>query len=140
MSDDLSDADRDALLRFRLALGPGADSVSARFGLGKLGAGASGLGLGEGQLGELDDALSFVYGERSASLDRSRPYIPQWLATLRAFFRQDVVALVQKDAIEKKGLTQLLFEPETLPFLEKNVELVATLLSAKGSPRHRRRS
>lgn len=132
MSDDLSDADRDALLRFRLALGPGADSVSARFGLGKLGAGASGLGLGEGQLGELDDALSFVYGERSASLDRSRPYIPQWLATLRAFFRQDVVALVQKDAIEKKGLTQLLFEPETLPFLEKNVELVATLLSAKG--------
>ena len=46
-----------------------------------------GLGLGEGQLGELDDALSFVYGERSASLDRSRPYIPQWLATLRAFFK-----------------------------------------------------
>ncbi len=132
MSDDLSDADRDALLRFRLALGPGADSVSARFGLGNLGAGASGLDLGEAQLGELDGALDFVYGERSASLDRSRPYIPKWLATLRQFFRQDVVALVQKDAIEKKGLTQLLFEPETLPFLEKNVELVATLLSAKG--------
>ena len=132
MSDDLSDADREALLRFRLALGPGADSVSARFGLGNLGAGASGLDLGEAQLGELDGALDFVYGERSASLDRSRPYIPKWLATLRQFFRQDVVALVQKDAIEKKGLTQLLFEPETLPFLEKNVELVATLLSAKG--------
>lgn len=40
--------------------------------------------------------------------------------------------MVQKDAIERKGLTQLLFEPETLPFLEKNVELVATLLSARG--------
>src|SRR5262249_45905756 len=35
------------------------------------------------------------------------------------------------DAIEKRGLTQLLFEPETLPFLEKNVELVATLIGAK---------
>src|SRR5262249_4651286 len=30
-----------------------------------------------------------------------------------------------------KGLTELLFEPETLPFLERNVDLVATLLSAK---------
>jgi hypothetical protein len=132
MSDDLSDADREALLRFRLALGPGADSVSARFGLGNLSAASSAMGLGEEQLGEMDEALSFVYGERSASLDRSRPYIPKWLSTLRSFFRKDVVALVQKDAIERKGLTQLLFEPETLPFLEKNVELVATLLSAKG--------
>jgi hypothetical protein len=139
MSDpeDLSDLDRDALLRWRLALGPGAESVSAQFGLGGLGGGGSsgsggGMGMSPGQLGDMDDALSFVYGERSADLSRSRPYIPKWLAALREFFRHDVVALVQKDAIERKGLTQLLFEPETLPFLEKNVELVATLLSAKG--------
>jgi hypothetical protein len=136
MSDpnDLSDPDRDALLRWRLALGPGAESVSAQFGLGGLGAGGSAeqMGLRPGQLEEMDEALSFVYEERSANLSRSRPYIPKWLASLREFFRHEVVALVQKDAIEKKGLTQLLFEPETLPFLEKNVELVATLLSAKG--------
>jgi Mg-chelatase subunit ChlD len=130
---DLSDPDRDALLRWRLALGPSAESVSAQFGLGGLGAGgAAPMGLGKEQLEELDEALSFVYEERSANLGRSRPYIPKWLASLREFFRHDVVALVQKDAIEKRGLTQLLFEPETLPFLEKNVELVATLLSAKG--------
>ncbi|MFO0757973.1 MAG: VWA domain-containing protein [Byssovorax sp.] len=131
MSDDLSDADREALLRFRLALGSGAEAVNSRFRLDGLGGGAS-LGLGPGRAEELDEALSFVYGERSASLDRSRPYIPRWLATLREFFRQDVVAMVQKDAVEKKGLTELLFEPETLPLLEKNVELVATLMSAKG--------
>jgi VWA domain containing CoxE-like protein len=132
---DLDDADRDALLRWRLALGPKAESVSPRFGLGALGggAGAGDLGVEPGRLGDLDDALSFVYEEeKSANLARSRPYIPKWLASLREFFRHDVVALVQKDAIEKKGLTQLLFEPETLPLLEKNVELVATLLSAKG--------
>ena len=52
--------------------------------------------------------------------------------SLRDFFSHDVVALVQKDAIERKGLTQLLFEPETLPFLEKNVDLVATLIGAGG--------
>jgi hypothetical protein len=135
MSDDgrdLSDTDRDALLRWRLSLGPGAESVSPDFGLGHLGGGADSLGLDVNRVSDLDEALSFVYEEKSASLARSRPYIPKWLASLREFFRHDVVALVQKDAIEKKGLTQLLFEPETLPFLEKNVELVATLLSAKG--------
>src|SRR5262245_24015739 len=138
MSDpnDLSDLDRDALLRWRLALGPKAESVSSQFGLGGLGGGSGGgggMGLSPGQLGDMDDALSFVYEqERSAGLSRSRPYIPKWLAALREFFRPDVLALVQKDAIGKKGLTGLLFEPETLPFLEKNVELVATLLSAKG--------
>lgn len=137
MSDpgDLSDPDRDALLRWRLALGPGAEGVSAQFGLGGLssGGGSGGMGMSPGSLGEMDEALSFVYeDQRSAGLGRSKPYIPKWLAALREFFRHDVVALVQKDAIERKGLTQLLFEPETLPFLEKNVELVATLLSAKG--------
>jgi hypothetical protein len=38
---------------------------------------------------------------------------------------------VQKDAIERKGLTRLLFEPETLPYLDKNVDLIATLLAAR---------
>jgi hypothetical protein len=131
---DLDAADRDALLRWRLALGPRAEDVSPDFGIGHLGGGAGELDLDKGRLGELDDALSFVYDgdEKSASLAKSRPYIPKWLASLRDFFRQDVIALVQKDAIEMKGLTQLLFEPETLPLLEKNVDLVATLLSAKG--------
>jgi hypothetical protein len=129
---DLSDPDRDALLRWRLALGPGAESVSPEFGLGHVGGGAGELGLDSGRMGELDEALSFVYEQKAGTLARSRAYIPTWLASLRAFFRHDVVALVQKDAIEKKGLTELLFEPETLPFLEKNVDLVATLISAKG--------
>ena len=132
MSDDLDPADRAALLRWRLALGPGAEKVGPQFSLDSLRALAGGLDVDPGRVGDLDDALSFVYEERSGGLGGSRPYIPRWLASLREFFRHDVVALVQKDAIEKKGLTQLLFEPETLPFLEKNVELVATLLSAKG--------
>jgi uncharacterized protein with von Willebrand factor type A (vWA) domain len=131
---DLSDADRDALLRWRLALGPRAEDVSPDFGIGHLGGGAGELDLDKSKLGELDEALSFVYedDQKTASLAKSRPYIPKWLASLRDFFRHDVIALVQKDAIEMKGLTSLLFEPETLPLLEKNVDLVATLLSAKG--------
>jgi len=127
----LSAANRDALLRWRLALGPDAEKVHPTFGLGGLGAAAHGLGLVPARLGELDDVLDFVYGDRSAGLGGSQPYIPRWLAGLREFFRHDVVSLVQKDAIERKGLTRLLFEPETLPYLEKNVDLVTTLLSTK---------
>jgi hypothetical protein len=131
---DLSDADAQALLRWRLALGPSAESVAPQFGLDGLCGGASGtmFGLPSGRIGELDEALDFVYDERKGGSAGSRPYIPKWLAAVREFFRQDVVALVQKDAIERKGLTQLLFEPETLPYLEKNVDLVTTLMSAKG--------
>jgi VWA domain containing CoxE-like protein len=126
----LSDADRDALLRWRLALGPEAERALNGFGLGGLG-GLAGLD-GE-RLSDLDGALEFVYGSgKQGGRGGSAPYIPKWLGALREFFSHDVVALVQRDAIERKGLTQLLFEPETLPFLEKNVDLVATLISAKG--------
>jgi Mg-chelatase subunit ChlD len=131
MSDpnDLSTDDLDALLRWRLALGPGAERVAPEFGLGGLAGAGEAFGIDRARMGELDEALSFVY---EGGYGVSRPYIPKWLGALREFFSQDVVALVQKDAIEKKGLTQLLFEPETLPFLEKNVELVTTLMSARG--------
>ncbi|HEY7169831.1 MAG TPA: VWA domain-containing protein [Vicinamibacterales bacterium] len=127
----LSPADREALLRWRLAIGDGAEQVHPSFGLSGVGAGG---GVADpARLAEMDKALSFVYDEqRSAGLGRSAPYVPKWLAALREFFKDDVVALVQKDAIERKGLTQLLFEPETLPYLDKNVDLVSTLIAARG--------
>ena len=131
-TDDLDEADRQALLRWRLALGPGAEQVSPQLSLDALKSLAASYDIDPSRVGDLDRALSFVYDEDKAGQGPSRPYIPKWLAALREFFRNDVVALVQKDAIEKKGLTQLLFEPETLPLLEKNVELVATLIAAKG--------
>ena len=128
----LSEKDREALVRWRLALGSGAEQAGAGFGLGGLAGPQGALGLDGRRLAELDATLSFVYDEKTGGSARSKPYIPEWLSSLREFFSHDIVALVQKDAIEKKGLTQLLFEPETLPFLEKNVELVATLIGAQG--------
>jgi Mg-chelatase subunit ChlD len=129
--DDLAPADLAALLRWRLALGPGAEKTLPSATLPRLGGGGDELGLGPTELEELDRVLGFVYGDEKAGARAARPYLPQWLSALRTFFRHDVVAMVQKDAVERKGLTELLFEPETLPYLERNVELVATLLSAK---------
>ena len=132
MSDDLSKHDAEALLRWRLALGEEAEKVAPQFGLHGLAGAGSGLGVDGARLDDLDDALDFVYGDRQAGSGASRPFIPKWLGLLREFFDQEVVAFIQKDAIERKGLTQLLFEPETLPFLDKNIDLVTTLMSARG--------
>lgn len=132
--DDLAPPDQEALLRWRLALGPGAEQTLPASALDRLAGlpGAGGLGMSPAELGELDQVLGFVYdqqGPRGAGA--TRPYLPKWLAALRGFFRHDVVAMVQQDAVERRGLTELLFQPETLPYLEKNVELVATLVAAK---------
>jgi Mg-chelatase subunit ChlD len=126
--------DAQALLRWRLALGPGAESVAPEMNLHGLVGFSEAVGMDPGRLGDLDDALSFVYDEKGRSYGggNTRPFLPKWLGLVREFFREDIIALVQKDAIEKKGLTQLLFEPETLPYLDKNLDLVTTLLNARG--------
>jgi Mg-chelatase subunit ChlD len=133
MTAPLDDKDKAALLRWRLALGARAEE-RPELALGGLAddATAATAGLDRDGVGELDRALSFVYGdEQAGGKGATRPYLPQWLAAVRRFFRHDVVAMVQQDAIERRNLTQLLLEPETLPLLDRNVELAATILAAK---------
>jgi flagellar motor switch protein FliG len=94
--------------------------------------------LGTAAKGALDGSTCAASGSPQASSVNklaSAPRLAKWLGDIRTYFKEDVVSVIQSDAIERKGLTQLLFEPETLPFLEKNVELVATLLSALGGLR-----
>jgi hypothetical protein len=120
--------------RWRLILGKTAEQA--------LGA-ACGLGDGPilgGELAEIDGALGAIYdeeekpeaGKRSAGLGSSAPRLAKWLGDIRAYFPSDVVAVIQQDAIEKKGLKQLLFEPETLGQVTPSIELVGTLMSLKG--------
>ncbi|MCP6606495.1 hypothetical protein NL500_30325, partial [Klebsiella pneumoniae] len=45
------------------------------------------------------------------------------------YFPSTVVQVMQKDAIDRLGLTQLLLEPELLDAVEPDVHLVGTLLS-----------
>ena len=131
----MTNDDATSLLRWRLALGDEAERIDPRMGMKAL-AGSGALDLEAAcaiadldDADALDDTLGFVYG---GAMPRGlTAYIPRWLERVRKFFDGQTVALVQKDAIEKKGLTRLLFEPETLPYLDKNVDLIATLLSAR---------
>src|SRR5262249_34961880 len=122
------------LLRWRLVLGAEAERASPMMGLsGLLGdpvLDQEALGsMTQGEMAGDAKPREFVYGQQRVS--GLHPNIPKWLERVRNFFTSDVGALVQKEAIEKKGLTRLLFEPETLPYLEKTPDLVATLLAAR---------
>jgi Mg-chelatase subunit ChlD len=121
--------------RFRLILGKTAEDQLRQIG------NCSGAVLDAGMC-DIDDALGQIYevedekpeekGERSAGLGRSAPRLAKWLGDIRTYFPRDVVAVIQQDAIERKGLRQLLFEPETLGQVVPSVELVGTLLALKG--------
>jgi Mg-chelatase subunit ChlD len=123
----------DRYTRWRLVLGKAADEGLCRL------AGCPGGGLLAGDLANLDQALGFIYGsdedgqskKRSAGLGSSAPRLAKWLGDIRGYFNKDVVAVIQKDAIERKGLKQLLFEPETLAQVTPNIDMVSTLLSLK---------
>jgi len=106
-------------------------------------AGPGGCQLSGEQAG-MDEALAAIYdestgegsetgrrGQRSAGLGPSAPNLAKWLGDIRTYFKEDVVAVIQNDAIEKKGLTQLLFEPEMLKNVEPNPQLVGTLMALK---------
>lgn len=117
-----------ALLRWRLILGPSRSGD----GSGALWSGVEQQIGTDQQLAGVDQALDFLYGqERSAGLGGSVPYLPTWLGDIRRYFPTPVVSFLQKDAIEQRGLKQLLLEPETLASLEKDVSLAATILQYK---------
>lgn len=89
----------------------------------------------------MDAALAAIYdgdstsdrgGQKSAGLGKSAPNLAKWLTDVRSFFPQDVVSIIQTDAIERKGLTKLLFEPETLKNIKPDISMVSTLMALKG--------
>jgi Mg-chelatase subunit ChlD len=85
-------------------------------------------------------ALTALYGEGGddsgkkgkGGLGSSVPRVAQWLGDIREFFPVPVVQVIQKDAFERKGLRQMLLEPEFLATVEADINLVADLVSLRG--------
>ncbi|MFY9223392.1 MAG: VWA domain-containing protein [Blastocatellia bacterium] len=91
----------------------------------------TGCPLGADDLG-MDKALDALYdSERQGGLGSSSPKIARWLGDIRQYFPSSVVKVMQKDALERLNLTQLLLEPELLEGVEPDVDLVANLLALK---------
>ncbi|MCC7505245.1 MAG: VWA domain-containing protein [Saprospiraceae bacterium] len=78
----------------------------------------------------MDRVLEALYdADRKGGLGRSSPNVNRWLGDIRRYFPTPVVQVMQRDALERLGLHQLLLEPELLAAVEPDVHLVATLLS-----------
>ncbi|TQM64988.1 vWA domain-containing protein [Humibacillus xanthopallidus] len=108
---------RDRLTRWRLVLG-----------------GEQADGIGEAATLDADDvkrdeALRELYdGERRSGLGASAPRVARWLGDIRGYFPSSVVQVMQHDAMDRLGLTQLLLEPELMEAVQPDVGLVATLV------------
>ena len=89
----------------------------------------------------MDEALAAIYDEttespstakspkKQAGTGKSAPTLAKWLTDVRKYFPEDVVSVIQSDAITKKGLKQLLLEPETLKTVKPDISMVATLMA-----------
>ncbi len=65
---------------------------------------------------------------RSGGLGRSAPRVARWLGDIRRYFPREVVQVMQRDAIERLDLRQLLLEPELLATVEPDLHLVTLLV------------
>lgn len=93
------------------------------------------------QLSETDQrlnaALSALYDFDSdtpksrGGLSRSAPRVAKWLGDIREFFPGRVVQVIQRDALERLNLKQMLLQPEFLATVEADVHLVADLVSLR---------
>jgi len=85
----------------------------------------------------IDAALGALYdresvrrgaGGRAGGLGRSRPGVVRWLGDIRRYFPTPMVQILQRDAVDRLDLRQLLLEPELLQAVEPDVHLVTLLV------------
>ena len=120
-TDDMTASEQERLKRWRLVLGGAAEEG--------MGTGPGQLGMGPAEIG-MDGVLSSLYDEeRSAGLGGSSPRVARWLGDIRTHFPTAAVRVMQRDALERLNLRQMLLEPELLETVEPDVHLVASLLS-----------
>ncbi|WP_043656565.1 VWA domain-containing protein [Nocardia thailandica] len=118
----MTDPDETHSRRWRLVLGQAAESA---------------LGGLPGSADEaMDRALAALYdtgeadgpAKRAGGLGGSAPRVARWLGDIRTYFPSTVVEVMQRDAVSRLNLTELLLEPELLESVEPDVHLVGTLL------------
>ena len=80
-------------------------------------------------LAALYDAAEGSGTQRAAGLGASAPRVARWLGDIRQYFPSTVVQVMQRDAVERLGITRMLMEPELLGAVEPDVHLVSTLLA-----------
>lgn len=116
--------DDERLRRWRLVLGSDAEA-------------SCGALVGTPQ--EMDQALAALYDaqgpgglqskERRGGRGGSAPSVARWLGDIRKYFPSPVVQVMQRDALERLNMREMLLQPEMLRSAQPDVHLVANLLA-----------
>jgi hypothetical protein len=130
----MSNLQEAALARWRLVLG--------QYAKGQINVGMS------VEQQRIENALDFLYsreyrgrgvrddqdrpGGRKGTLDPSQLTVPRWLSEIRELFTKETVAVIEKHALDRYGLTELVTDPEILRRLEPNFDLLKMLLTFRG--------
>jgi len=122
MTPGVSDTER--LRRWRLVLGDEAESA---------------CGALSGPSREMDLALAALYDahgpgglqsqDRRGGRGGSAPSVARWLGDIRKYFPSSVVQVMQRDALERLNLRDMLLQPEMLQSVQPDVHLVANLIA-----------
>src|SRR5262245_10194617 len=123
-------SERGRLVRWRLVLGESAEE-------------ALGCGL-EGEEKEFDRALGFLYdreygpgrnvrrtGDRKGSLDASQLTVPEWINQVHELFPKKTIERLEKDALERYQLQEMVTNPEVLQRAEPSQTLLKAILHTK---------
>jgi hypothetical protein len=97
---------------------------------------AESCGVLGGALGQMDAALAALYEpegkhglQRRGGRGGSAPNVARWLGDIRKYFPASVVQVMQRDALERLDMRQMLLEKEMLENIQPDVHMVANLIS-----------
>lgn len=146
--------DQEILNRWRLVLGKyAADQISFSGAQGKKGESGNrqqraGQDYADSDAGEeirymdMEQALDFLYGreydeaqdirtDKQGGSGNAQLTVPYWLTKIKKLFPKRTVEIMERDALERYHMTELLTDPEVLRKLEPNKELLKTILNLK---------
>lgn len=94
----------------------------------------------------IEQALDYLYAREykgrgvrqdkgAGSLDPSQLNVPQWLGEVRALFPRDVVERIEKHALDRYGMTELVTDKQVLEKLQPSMDLLKAILTFRGHMR-----
>lgn len=113
-----------------------------RLVLGKYASGQISFSEGNLRMMEMEEVLDYLYSreygeeqeireDRKGGSGSSQLTVPHWLMKIKTLFPRNTVEIMERHALEKYQMTELLTDPEVLRKLEPNKELLKTIMQLK---------
>lgn len=100
----------------------------------------------DNEYSEIDETLNFLYDREytqnggysldnfnnsNSSKEKSALTVPKWISKVKKLFPKETIEIMQKQALEKYKLTEILTDENILKEIEPNIELLKNILTFK---------